>query len=159
MSSNSKNEFHLNIQQQLFVEDYITTLNGTQSYIKIYGGDNFKSARTKASELLAKPNVKAYKEYLLAKRREEMVIEREWVIEQAKDTFLKCCKKKPVYEWDAEEKRLKPTGEYQFDSKGAVNALDLIAKVCGYNVVKQEIKADIKESRLDKLADELYGNE
>jgi phage terminase small subunit len=158
MSSNSKNEFNLNIQQQLFVEDYITTLNGTQSYMKIYGSDS-GTARTNAAKLLAKPNVKAYKEYLLAKRREEMVIEREWVIEQAKDTFLKCCKKKPVYEWDAEEKRLKPTGEYQFDSKGAVNALDLIAKVCGYNVVKQEITAEVKESRLDKLADDLFNDE
>ena len=153
------NEFKLNIQQQLFIEDYINTLNGCQSYMKIYGVDDPAIARSSAARLLAKENAKAYKEYLLAKRREEMTIEREWIIEQAKDTFLKCCKKKPVYEWDAEEKRLKPTGEYQFDSKGAVNALDLIAKVCGYNVVKQEIKADIKESRLDKLADELYGNE
>lgn len=157
--SNSKNEFKLNIQQQLFVEDYITTLNGTQSYMKIYGVEDPAIARSSAARLLAKESVKAYKEYLLAKRREEMTIEREWVIEQAKDTFLKCCKKKPVYEWDAESKRLKPTGEYQFDSKGAVNALDLIAKVCGYNVVKQEITAEVKESRLDKLADDLFNDE
>ena len=61
--------------------------------------------------------------------------------------------------YDYDEQRLVETGEYQFDSKGAVNALDLIAKVCGYNVIKQEITAEVKESRLDKLADELYGNE
>lgn len=164
MSNNSSNrrvvnEFKLNIQQQLFIEEYINCLNATQAYLKIYGGDNAKSARSKASELLAKPNATAYKEYLLAKRREEMAIERDWVLEQAKDTYLKCCQKKPVLEWDPESKRLKQTGEYQFDSKGAIGALDLIAKVSGFNVIKQEITAEVKESKLDKLADDLLGDE
>ena len=158
--SNSKNiEFKLNVKQQLFVEEYINCLNATQAYVKVYGGDNFNSARAKSSKLLANPSVIAYKEHLLAKRREDMKIEREWIIEQAKETFLKCSQIKPVLKYDYDEQRLVETGEYQFDSKGAVNALELIAKVCGYNVVKQEITAEVKESRLDKLADDLFNDE
>lgn len=151
----AKNEFGLNLSQQLFVEEYINCLNGTQAYMKIFGC-KYDTARTNASILLAKPNVQAYKEKLLAERRQTMVIERDFIIKNAMDVFMKCSAKKPVLEWNLEEKCLVPTGQWQFDSKGALGALDLIAKVSGLNIIKQDITASVQESKIDKLAKDLF---
>lgn len=151
----AKNEFGLNLSQQLFVEEYINCLNATHAYMKIFGC-KYDTARANACKLLAKPNVQAYKDKLLAERREAMVIEREFIIKNAMDVFLKCSAKKPVLEWNPEDKCLVPTGEWQFDSKGALGALDLIAKVSGLNIIKQDITANVQESKIDKLAKDLF---
>ncbi len=153
--ASGRNEYKLNLCQQLFVEEYINCLNATQAYMKIFGC-KYDTARTNAAKLLAKPNVCAYKEKLLAERREAMTVERDFVISNAMDVFMKCSAKKPVMEWNPEEKCLEPTGEWQFDSKGALGALDLIANICGMKVVKQEVSATVAETKLDKLAKDLF---
>lgn len=151
----AKNEFGLNLCQQLFVEEYINCLNATQAYMKIFNCQ-YGTARANAAKLLAKDNVRAYKDKLLAQRRETMTVERDFVINNAMEVFMKCTAKKPVMEWDSDEKCLVPTGEWQFDSKGALGALTLIADVCGMKVIKQEVNATVTDTKIDKLAKDLF---
>ena len=52
-------------QQRLFCKNYVITLNGSESYRKAYGLDKEQdSARSSASELLTKPNIIDYIDYL-----------------------------------------------------------------------------------------------
>lgn len=54
-----KNKDKLNRKQRLFCEEYIKTLNATQSYMKIYQCV-YNTAKMSASRLLAKDNVREY---------------------------------------------------------------------------------------------------
>lgn len=127
-----ENRFGLNIQQQLYCEDYINTLNQTRSYMKIYG-KKYEQARNPACMLMKNPNVQAYIKFLKEKRAKEMKLDKPYVLAQALKTFQKCQEAEPVLEWNPEERRLVETGEYKFDSKGSVAALDLISRLCGFN--------------------------
>lgn len=49
----------LNDKQKVFISEYLKCFNGTEAYCKAYPKAKRDSARTTASELLAKPNVKA----------------------------------------------------------------------------------------------------
>ena len=76
----SASELGITEKEKLFVEEYIAChLNQTQAYINIYNCKNRDSARSKASQILAKVNVKAYKEKLLA----EMSFNKKAIINQA----------------------------------------------------------------------------
>lgn len=76
----SANELGITEKEKLFVEEYIAChLNQTQAYINIYKCKNRDSARSKASQILAKVNVNAYKEKLLA----EMSFNKKAIINQA----------------------------------------------------------------------------
>ena len=46
-------------KQALFIDYYIETLNGTEAYVRAFNSKNRDTARTDASKLLAKPNIKA----------------------------------------------------------------------------------------------------
>ena len=46
-------------KQSLFIDHYIETLNGTESYLKAFGIQNRDTARSKASMLIANRNIKA----------------------------------------------------------------------------------------------------
>lgn len=127
-----ENHFNLNLRQQMYCEEYIDNLNQTRSYMKVFGL-SYEKARNPACGLMKNPNVKAYIQYLKEQRAKEMNIDRTYVVKQALKTYQKCQEAEPVLKWDSEERRLKETGKYQFDSKGAVAALELISKLCGFN--------------------------
>lgn len=126
------NHFGLTLKQQLFCETYIELLNQTRAYMKIYGL-SYEKSRTPAYKLMKKEDIQAYITFLKAKRAKEMNIDKNYVLKEALNTYQKCSQAKPVTKWNYEEKCLEKTGEYQFDSKGAVASLELITKLCGFN--------------------------
>ena len=58
--------------------------------------------------------------------------------------------------WDYEEKRKVNSGEYTFDSKGALNALEMIGKHLG---MFKDDKADSEKKVLERLDSVLGGIE
>lgn len=50
----------LSKKHKAFAEHYLKMFNGTQAYLLVYPKASYEAARTSASELLAKPNIKAY---------------------------------------------------------------------------------------------------
>lgn len=50
----------LSKKHKAFAEHYLKCFNGTQAYLLVYPKSSYESARSTASELLTKPNVKAY---------------------------------------------------------------------------------------------------
>lgn len=49
----------LNPQQERFVDEYLIDLNGTRAYRAVYPDSTYGNARSEASRLLAKPNIRA----------------------------------------------------------------------------------------------------
>jgi len=73
-------DFGITDKEFLFVKEYIACyLNGTQAYVNVFGTKNRDSARSKASQLLAKVNIQACKDKLLS----ELTFNKQTIIKQS----------------------------------------------------------------------------
>ena len=69
-------------KQKRFADYYISSLNATQSYLKVYKVKNDRVASVNASQLLANPNVKAYVKNELEQLSKERVMTRDEILER-----------------------------------------------------------------------------
>lgn len=113
-------------RQERFCREYIIDYNATQAAVR--SGYSKKAACTTASENLRKPNILARVRELQKEQRERLCITADWVIMSLVDVYEKCMQLQPVMVWDSEQKKKVESGEYVFDSKGALNALEMIGK-------------------------------
>ena len=113
-------------KQELFCQEYIVDYNGTKAAIR--AGYEERSARQMASRMLAKDNIRSRVRELQADQVQRMTVTQDYVIQQLVETYKKCCEPTPVMEWDANEREYVEKGTYEFDSKGANKALELLGK-------------------------------
>ena len=82
-------------KQSLFIDHYIETLNGTESYLKAFGTQNRVTAATESSKLLRNPQIKAEIDRRLEALRDPIIASAQQVLtfltkimgkEDAKDT-------------------------------------------------------------------------
>lgn len=114
----------LSDQQRLFVHQYMLDLNGTQAAIR--AGYAEKNAPGRASRLLRMPKIKAYRDALMQERFEAIGIDRYNIAMCVWQLYLRCTQKEPVLEWDSAAHAWMPSGEWQFNVKGALKALDML---------------------------------
>lgn len=124
-------------KQEMFVKEYLVDLNATQAAIR--AGYSKKTADRIGPELLGKTCVARAIEEANQKRAEKLELSAEWVLENLKNVAVRCQQAEPVMVFDYSTKEMVETGEYQFDSKGANRALELIGKHLGMFVEKKEI--------------------
>ena len=91
----------------------------------------YKDSANRATKLLKKAECLAYIRAIQKRAREELNIDDNWAVLKAIDVYERCMAAKPVIEWDYSEHKMVETGEYVFDSKGAINALKLIKELLG----------------------------
>ena len=112
-----------------FCQEYVIDYNGTQAAVRT--GYEKKSARQQASRLLAKDEVLGRIRELQVEQVERLGISQDYVVLQLLDTY-KCCREAtPVMRYDYDLGEMVETGLYQFDSKGALRALELLGKHLG----------------------------
>jgi len=116
-------------KQEMFVKEYLVDLNATQAAIR--AGYSKKTADRIGPELLGKTCVARAIEEANRKRAEKLELSAEWVLENLKNVAVRCQQAEPVMVFDYRTKEMVETGEYQFDSKGANRALELIGKHLG----------------------------
>ncbi|MDN5278638.1 MAG: phage terminase small subunit [Clostridiales bacterium] len=127
-TNNNNNEsafMKLAPKRRNFVECYFACeMNATQAAAK--AGYSRRSARTQAEFLMKNPAVRA----AIEEKRQEFArkndVTPDWVVANAKKVVIRCMQEEPVY-----DKNGNPTGEYRFDSAGAVSALRILAKFLG----------------------------
>lgn len=73
-------------RKRIFIEEYIRTLNATQSALK--AGYSAKSARVQGSALLTNPAIKAEIEKGMAQRIDSCKVDTEFILQQLKDIAL-----------------------------------------------------------------------
>lgn len=145
-----ENRKKLTDRQERFCREYIIDYNATDAAIR--AGYSKKTAYSIGSENLKKPELLARVRELQTEQAERLCINADWVVMQLVEVYNRCMQHKPVYEWHNGE--LVETGEYAFDSKGALNALEMIGK---HLAMFNNDKSKKNEDTLKKLDNVLGG--
>lgn len=122
-------EKKLTDRQELFCREYVIDYNATQAAIR--AGYSKKTARSVGSENLTKPDILARVRALQKECAEKMCITSDWVIMQLVEVYNRCMTAVPVLVWAPDEGKKVHKGEYTFDSKGALEALEKIGRHLG----------------------------
>lgn len=112
-----------------FCREYVKDYNGTQAAIR--AGYSEKTAAVKASQLLKNKDILNTIKQNQKELVESSCLTEEKVIAKVEEILERCMSAEPVMEWNYEEHRYEPTGEYQFDSKGALKAIEMLGKHLG----------------------------
>lgn len=121
--------FNLTPRERKFCEEYMRT--GEKAKSAIFAGFKEKSAANAATRMLKNDECLAYIHAIQKRAREELHIDDNWAVLRAIDVYNRCMAAVPVMEWDYSAHEMKETGEYTFDSKGALKALELIKTLLG----------------------------
>lgn len=121
-------------KQRLFIREYMIDRNGTQAAIRAgyaAGKDNHQAAVT-ANKLLKDPVVSACRAALLREECDRLAVSRQEIVLEYMEIYKRCMARTPVMEWDSDSHKWVETGMWQFDAKGAANALDKLSGLLGY---------------------------
>ena len=117
----------LTARERAFVRQYLVDLNGTQAAIRV--GYSEKTAASQASRLLRKSDVQAYRDALLQEQFDAIGVTKHSIAAEVWGIYQKCCQKEPVMEWDSVNREWVPSGEWAFNVKGALKALDMLRQM------------------------------
>lgn len=116
-----------------FAQEFNVCLNGTQAAIRAgYApGEKNASAAVQACRLLRDPRVRAYRIALIRESAEDMALTKDALVLKLVDLYDRCTQAEPVLAYENGE--WVETGEWKFDSKGALRALEQLSKLFGYD--------------------------
>lgn len=122
----------LTYQQKLFCEKYIEC-KGKGAEAARLAGYSEKTAAQQASRLLKNVNILAYTRVLQKMLLKQTGLSKESVLLDLLEIKDRCMQAVPNVEWDYSKHAYVETGEFVFDSKGAISSLDKISKMCGFD--------------------------
>lgn len=131
---------------QIFADEYIISLNATQSYLKAYPKASYETANVEGCKLLVKPSIKAYIDEQMAKKQDERIMKQDEILRLLTS----------IARGEQTEQTLKGEGNgYQIlvdkdiSAKDRLKALELLGK--RYGTFAEKI--DVSVSKSEKLAD------
>ena len=130
----------LTYKKERFCLEYVCDYNQTQAAIR--AGYAESTAAKRGCELMKEPEVVAYIRQLQKEQAERLMLTSDRVLIELMDVYQKCMQAVPVETWNYSEHRMEPTGEYQFDSKGATKALEMIGKHLGMFEKREDTGGD-----------------
>lgn len=145
----------LNGKQERFCQEYVIDYNGTKAALR--AGYQERSARQQASRLLTNAAVLARVRELQKEQVERLAISQDYVVLQLLETYQRCLEVTPVLKFDSDLGEMVETGKYQFDSKGALRALELIGKHLGMYNDKLQVTGQVNTGQLDNVLKQLRG--
>lgn len=135
-------------KQQRFCEEYVIDYNGTQAAIR--AGYSEKSAYSQASRMLKNAEVLARVRELQHEQVKRLSVSADYVILKLLETREKCMEPVPVLDFEGN-----PTGEYSFDSRGALKALELLGRHLGMFEDRLKVAAKVDTGKLDSILAQL----
>lgn len=125
---------YLEDREKKFAKEYLTDMNATQAAIRAgyKPGKNNASAAVQGSRMMRDPAVTAYRHALIRENLADKDLTKESIGLMFTDVYEKCMQAKPVMAFDRATGELVETGEYVFDSRGAVKSLEGLVKLLGY---------------------------
>ena len=131
---------------EIFADEYIISLNATQSYLKAYPEATYNTANTEGSKLLVKPCIKNYIDEQMAKKQDERIMKQDEILMLLTS----------IARGEQTEQTLKGEGNgYQVlvnkdvGAKDRLKALELLGK--RYGTFAEKI--DVSVGKSEKLAD------
>lgn len=124
----------------IFCNEYVIDYNGKQAAIR--AGYKESNAASQASRLLSDSEILEYIKVLQKHLVDSSCLTEEKVINHLQDVLERCLSAKPVMEWDYSEHEMVETGDWTFDSKGALEAIKLLGQHLGMFSNKIKISTD-----------------
>ena len=140
-------------KQERFCQEYIVDYNGAQAAVR--AGYAANSARKTASRLLTNADILARVRELQREQTARLALTQDYVLQQLVDTYRCCREPEPVLVYDPDAGGMVESGKYQFDSKGALHALELIGKHLGMYQDKLKLDAKLDTGQLGKVLEQL----
>jgi len=131
----------LNAQQERFCREYLIDYNATEAATR--AGYSKKTAATQGWRLLKNAKVLARVRELQAEQAERLAMTSDWVMLQLREVYQRCMQREPVMAFNPETRLMEPTGEWMFDSKGALKATELIGRQIGMFENKVNMRGDM----------------
>ena len=117
-------------KERSFAHEYALVPN--PSHAAKEAGYSPKTAASQASQMLKKAKIRKAVNLIRQKNELEAGIDQVDILRQLKDIALRCQQQEPVL-----DKHGEPIGEYRFDAKNALAALDIICKMGGHYAPKK----------------------
>ena len=136
-----------------FCQEYVVDYNGTQAAVR--AGYKEGSARQQAARLLSNAAILARVRELQKEQVERLAVSQDYVVMQLLDTYARCREVTPVMQFDHDLGRMVETGFFQFDSKGALRALELLGKHLGMYNDKLTLSGRVDTGMLDQVLGQL----
>jgi hypothetical protein len=137
-----------------YIDEYLLNgHNGTNAYLKVYKC-SLSTAQTNSSKLLANAKIAHVLGVKLAERAAEAHTDMEYLLVSAKETVARCMQAAPVMTFNKQTKQYEQVKDdnganiWQFDSKGAIAGLELIAKLTGQLVNKSQVDVTTKAQQM-----------
>lgn len=144
-------------KQELFCQEYIVDYNGTQAAIR--AGYKPDSARKQASRLLTNEDILARVRELQQEQIRWLALTQDYVLQQLVDTYRCCRAPAPVMIYDPDSGSMVESGTYQFDSKGALRALELLGKHLGMYQDKLQVSGQLNTGQLENVLAQLRASD
>ena len=143
-------------KQKRFCQEYVISLNGMEAAIK--AGFKEKTAKNQASRMLTNVNFKHVQDEI-ARLQDLMQVKTEitkdYVLSSLKEVVERCMQRKAVMVFDYESKTMvhkkeeneegEMIGLYEFDSRGANKALELLGKHLALFTDKHKVSPDVDD--------------
>ena len=117
----------LNPRYRKFVQEWMVDMNATRAAIA--AGYSEKSAAQTASRLMRRTEIRSYRDALMAEAFEDLGVTRHSIASRVWEIYERCMQKKPVMEWNSTTREWIESGEWQFDTKGALKALAMMLEM------------------------------
>lgn len=104
-------------------------------------GYSKRTAASQASDLLRNPKVAAYRRARARLLFNALGYDREGLGVKLVEILDRCMDAKPHLSWDSEQKAWTPDGTWVFDSRGAVKAVETMARLQGMYTDKLQLSA------------------
>ena len=131
---------------QIFSDEYIISLNATQSYLKAYPKASYETANVEGCKLLVKPSIKAYIDEQMAKKQDDRIMKQ--------DEILRLLT--AIARGEQTEQTLKGEGQgYQIlvdkdiSAKDRLKALELLGK--RYGTFADKVIVDVDKEKQEAL--------
>lgn len=144
-----------NKRYERFCQEYIIDYNGTKAAIR--AGYSEASARKQGSRLLTNVDILARVRELQHEQVERLAVTQDFVVLQLMETYQRCLEETPVLKFDPDTGQMEETGKFQFDSKGALRALELLGKHLGMYNDKLHVTGKVDTGQLDNVLKQLRG--
>lgn len=142
----------LTAKEQRFCEEYLQDHNATRAAIR--AGYSEKTAASNAWKILRRPGVQRCIKRAQQEQRNRLCLSGDRVVLELFDLLEKCKEPEPVRVWSKTEKRYVNTGEYKFDSRGALKTVELLMKHLGMLGADGDGAGDAPVCLVDDLAGE-----
>lgn len=132
----------LNSKHKAFCDDYLITLNATESYMKVYGC-NYDVAKANGSRLLANANVKKYLDERMEAKEDNRIMKQDEIL-----AILTSIARGTEQEEDVSVTQAGKVIRFEKNpsNKDRMKALELLGK--RYRLFTDKVEADIKATTI-----------